>query len=66
VQVKHGRLNFTIVVDLPEGALVLMGTFSIRGRPVTILFYSGATHSFLMSKPLSTWVLIGVRQNKLM
>jgi predicted aspartyl protease len=52
VQVKHGRLNFTIVVDLPEGAPVLTGTFSIRGRPVTILFDSGATHSFLNVKTI--------------
>jgi predicted aspartyl protease len=52
VQVKHGRLNFTTVVDLPEGALVLTGTFSICGRPVTILFDSGATHSFLNVKTM--------------
>jgi hypothetical protein len=38
------------VVDLPEGAPVLMGTFSIRGHPVTILFDSGATHSFINVK----------------
>jgi hypothetical protein len=53
VQVKQGRLNFTTVVDLPEGALVLTGTFSIRGRPVTILFDSGATHSFINVKTVS-------------
>jgi hypothetical protein len=53
VQVKQGRLNFATVVDLPEGAPVLTGTFSIRGRPVTILFDSGATHSFINMKTVS-------------
>jgi hypothetical protein len=33
--------------DIPEGALVLMGTFSISDLPVKILFDSGATHSFI-------------------
>jgi hypothetical protein len=50
MQVKQGRLNFTTVVDLPEGAPVLTGTFSIRGHPVTILFDSGATQSFINVK----------------
>jgi hypothetical protein len=53
VQVKQGRLNFTTVVDLPEGAPVLTGTFSIRGHPVIILFDSGATHSFINVKTVS-------------
>jgi hypothetical protein len=47
VQVKQGKLNFTTMVDILEGAVVLMGTFSIRGHPVKILFDSGATHSFI-------------------
>jgi hypothetical protein len=47
VQVKQGKLNFTTMVDIPEGAAVLMGTFSIRDHPVKILFDSGATHSFI-------------------
>jgi hypothetical protein len=53
VQVKQGRLNFTTVVDLPAGAPVLTGTFSIRGHPVIILFDSGATHSFINVKTIS-------------
>jgi hypothetical protein len=35
------------MVDVPEGAAVLTGTFSIRDHPVKILFDSGATHSFI-------------------
>jgi hypothetical protein len=53
VQVKQGCLNFTKVVDLLEGVPVLTGTFSIRDRPITILFDSGATHSFINVKTVS-------------
>jgi hypothetical protein len=47
VQVKQGRLNFTTIVGIPEGAAVMTGTFSIHGKPIKILFDSGATHSFM-------------------
>ena len=53
VQIKQGRLNFTTMVDLPEGAPVLTGTFSIRGHPVTVLFDSGASHSFINVKTMN-------------
>jgi hypothetical protein len=52
-QARKGRLNFTSVVDIPKGAPVMMGTFSIRGKPIWILFDSGATHSFMNGKTLS-------------
>jgi hypothetical protein len=52
-QGRKGRLNFTSVVDIPKGALVMMGTFSIRGKPIHVLFDSGATHSFMNGKTLS-------------
>jgi predicted aspartyl protease len=35
------------MVGIPEGAAVMMGTFSIHGKPVKILFDSGVTHSFM-------------------
>jgi hypothetical protein len=38
VQVKQGKLNITTLVDVPEGAAVLTGTFSIRDHPIRILF----------------------------
>ena len=41
------------MVDLPEGAPVLTGTFSIRGHPVTVLFDSGASHSFINVKTMN-------------
>jgi hypothetical protein len=52
-QARKGGLSFTSVGDIPEGALVMMGTFSIRGRPICVLFDSGATHSFMNGKTLS-------------
>jgi hypothetical protein len=47
VQVRQGRLNFTTMSDILEGASVLTGTFSIIDTLVKILFDSGATHSFI-------------------
>jgi predicted aspartyl protease len=35
------------MVGIPKGAAVMTGTFSIHGKPVKILFDSGATHSFM-------------------
>jgi hypothetical protein len=50
VQVCQGRVNFTTLSELPEGALIMTGTFSINHQPLIILFDSGATHSFISSK----------------
>jgi hypothetical protein len=50
VQVCQGKLNFTAMSDILEGASVLTGTFSINDTPVNILFDSGATHSFVSEK----------------
>jgi hypothetical protein len=33
--------------EIPEGASVLTGTFSISDTPVNILFELGATHRFI-------------------
>jgi hypothetical protein len=44
---KTGRVNYTTMEDIPEGEQVLMGTFSLNGYPVVILFNSGATHDFI-------------------
>jgi hypothetical protein len=57
VQFKQGRLNFTTMVGIHEGAAVMMGTFSIHGKPIKILFDSGATHSFMNQ---STQVNLGL------
>jgi predicted aspartyl protease len=51
------------VGDIPEGALVMMGTFSIRGKPIRMLFDSGATHSFMNGKTLSKVALNSCHTN---
>jgi hypothetical protein len=43
-------VNITTLSELPEGAPIMTGTFSINHQPVIILFDSGATHSFIGSK----------------
>jgi hypothetical protein len=53
VQVKQGRLNFTTMVGIPEGAAVMTGTFSIQNKPIKILFDYGATHNFINEKAQS-------------
>jgi hypothetical protein len=50
VQVRQGRVNLTTLSELPEGAPIMTGTFSINHHPVTVLFDTGATHSFISTK----------------
>jgi len=33
--------------DFPDGASVMAGTFSVNDQPVTVLFDSGASHTFI-------------------
>jgi hypothetical protein len=61
VQVRQGNLNFTTMSDIPEGASVLTGTFSINNTPVKILFDSGATHSFISENLLGKLSLQGMQ-----
>jgi hypothetical protein len=44
---KTGRINYTTLEDVPEGKQVLASMFSLNGRPIVVLFYSGATHNFI-------------------
>jgi hypothetical protein len=50
VQVKQGKLNFITLEELPEGAPVMTGIFSVFNQPALILFDSGASHSFISQK----------------
>jgi hypothetical protein len=50
VQVRQGKLNFTTLEELPEGAPVMTGTFSVFHQPALILFDSSASHSFISQK----------------
>jgi hypothetical protein len=47
MQVRQGQINFTTLAELPDGAPIMSGTFSIHHKPVVTLFDSGATHSFI-------------------
>jgi hypothetical protein len=50
VQVRQGKLNFTTLEELPEGAPIMTGTFSVFNQPALILFDSSASHSFISQK----------------
>jgi hypothetical protein len=50
VQVRQGKLNFTTLADILEGAPVMNGIFSVLNYLAVILFYSGASHSFISAK----------------
>jgi hypothetical protein len=44
-----GRVNHTMVEDIPEGEEVLAGTLLLFGHAIIILFDSGASHGFVTS-----------------
>ena len=50
MQVRQGRLNFTTMADIPEGAPIMTGIFSVLNYHAVILFDSGASHSFISAK----------------
>jgi hypothetical protein len=50
VQVRQGRLNFTTLADIREGAPIMTGIFSVFNFPAVVLFDSGASHSFISAK----------------
>jgi hypothetical protein len=47
---KTGRIYYTQVATTQEGELVMMGTFLVANHPTVILFYSGASHTFISKK----------------
>jgi hypothetical protein len=48
--VRQGRLNFTTMADILEGAPVMTGIFTVLNNPAIILFDSGASHSIINTK----------------
>jgi hypothetical protein len=50
VQVRQGRLNFTTLADMVEGAPIKTGIFSVLNFPAVILCDSGASHNFINTK----------------
>jgi hypothetical protein len=47
---KTGRIYYTQVATTPEGEPVMMGTFLVANHPAVILFYYGASHTFISKK----------------
>jgi hypothetical protein len=47
VATRTSCVNYTTVEDVPEGEQVLVGTFSLNGHPIVILFDSGASPDFI-------------------
>jgi hypothetical protein len=47
---KTGRIYYTQVATTLEGEPVMMGTFLVANHPAVILFYSGASHTFISKK----------------
>jgi hypothetical protein len=45
--VRQGRLNFTTMADITEGAPIMTDIFFVLNNPTIILFYYGASHSFI-------------------
>ena len=50
---KPEHVHYTTLEGIPEGAPVMAGTFSINDQTVTVLFDSGASHTFF-SKECAT------------
>ena len=50
---KPGQVHYTTLEAIPAGAPVMTGTFSINGHPVTVLFDSGASHTFISKECVS-------------
>jgi hypothetical protein len=50
VQVRQGKLNFTTLEELPEGAPIMTGIFLVYNQPALILFDSSASNSFISQK----------------
>jgi hypothetical protein len=61
VQVRQGKLNFTAMSHIPEGASVHTGTFSINNTSFMVLFDSRATHSFISENLLGKLGLKGMQ-----
>jgi hypothetical protein len=43
-------VNFTTLFELPEGAPIMTGTFTVHHQPAVIFFDFGATHRFISPK----------------
>jgi predicted aspartyl protease len=47
IATKTGQVNYVSMSNVPEGESVLVGTFSLNGHQIVILFDTGATQDFI-------------------
>ena len=59
VAVAKGRLNHINAEEALEAPDVVLGTFLVNSVPATVLFDSGATHSFVTREFMSKGGLVG-------
>ena len=57
--VAKGRLNHINIEEALEAPDVVLGTFLVNSVPATVLFDSGATHSFVMREFMTKGGLVG-------
>ena len=50
---KPGQVHYTTLKGILEGASVMSGMFSVNGYPITVLFDSGASHTFISKEGAS-------------
>ena len=51
----QGRVNHISANTVPEGQDVVLGTFLVNSVPASVLFDSGASHSFINEKFVETY-----------
>jgi hypothetical protein len=47
IAAKTSQVNYVSMAEIPKEESVLMGTFSLNGHPIVLLFDTGATHDFI-------------------
>ena len=47
IPAKTGRVNYTALEEVQDGTQVMADMFSVNHCPVTVLFDSGASHTFI-------------------
>src|SRR3954468_10753236 len=48
--VEYGRVNHVTLKEAQEDTKVVLGTLPVNSKPASVLFDSGASHSFLSEK----------------
>jgi hypothetical protein len=61
MQVQQGRVNFTTLAELPEGAPIMTGTFSIDYNPLLSCLVPVQLIASLVTNVLPEWDLILVK-----